>query len=495
MAATYGSGGTASEGTTSVAPAYPSNVGAGQLLLLHVVSKYPPNGPATPAGWTLLGQATGGVGAPGADSGDVYSTVFWKIADGSETSAMTVAVTITSGNVARAVIHRINKASALERIIDPVFTTGADDNAADTTNFSATGAAGLDLAVDDFVLAFGCANTDAASYTGHAFTATGATFGTVTERSDAGSSLGDDLRILAASGSVTAGSSNATPVYTATASTGAPTGAVVFVRVRTTAKVGAASAGTSVTVVDDAALSVTWSSPVAGDLLLITAATKYPGAQLSTPQGFNILAQVDGGAGAEGVGSGNVRLTVFYRVSDGTETSTTIPTSGSSITMARGQIWRGLFPSTKVWDIDVTTGADSTSGTDLSVTGAAVLDLAADDELIVISAKNANATHNANVSTIAATDATFVGLTENHDTGSASDDAIALTTLYSRVLSGPASTAPVHTATLSGAAAGPAVFIRLREVTPVGRFLAGQMAAEARESMLVPMISKLLGEG
>lgn len=227
MTVAYG-GATAAgtQGTTSCPADYPGSVQAGWLLLLHVSSKYPPNSPSTPAGWTLLAQATGGSGASGVDSGQVYSTVYYRIADGTETG--TVTVTVTSGNSCRCRMIWLTKDSAKTWSIAAAI--GSDSSA--DGSWSVTGDANPGITAGDFLLALSTANMDTATFDTHAMSATGATIGSATERYDLAATTGDDLRIFAATADVTAGPASAAPVYTATPTGGSPAGAAVIVRAR-----------------------------------------------------------------------------------------------------------------------------------------------------------------------------------------------------------------------------------------------------------------------
>jgi hypothetical protein len=237
--------GTEAVGTTSAAPSYPASISSGDLLLLTVVNKYPTNGPSTPSGWTLLRQDSGGNGSAGADSGDVYVTVFYKIADGTETGTLTV--TVTGGNSTGAYITQYRKTGGTWQIA----ASGGSDNVTGTA-WSVTTADNVNLAVDDFVIAFSGSNSDSGAYSTHAFSSTGITFSARTERIDVSNAQGDDNRLFAASATVTAGSGNNPVTYTATAGlSGANSqcGATVVVRLRQ---------GTSTELVADTA-AYTWS--------------------------------------------------------------------------------------------------------------------------------------------------------------------------------------------------------------------------------------------
>lgn len=215
MAIAFGTSGGASNGTTSCNPAYPASISSGDLLLMSVVTKYSPNGPATPSGWTAPSNNTftGGVGlVAGADTGTATITIFTKIADGTESG--TVAVTVASGNCVAGRIHRYTKASAKQwrvNIVGGTFDTPG-------TAWSVTLPSNPGINGGDMVIGASAANTDARTYSAEAVSTTGITYGTATERADSGNTSGDQARTVWSDHVVTSGTSSAAPVYTMTAS-------------------------------------------------------------------------------------------------------------------------------------------------------------------------------------------------------------------------------------------------------------------------------------
>lgn len=223
----------AATGSTSLSVAYPASIAAGDLLLLFVCNKYPTNGPSTPSGWSTLtdGQGSGGAGASGIDTGSTYCTVFYRIADGSESG--NVSVTITSGNSAVGVINRYTKAADKDWAL--AACQGAD-TAGGSTTYTFTGNVDPGLTAADFVVAAAAINSDTYTYSAQGITATGiSAWGTVTERWDAGTTTGQDCKIVVSDHPVTTGTSSEAPVFTMTASgsaTNSPAGAGVMVRLR-----------------------------------------------------------------------------------------------------------------------------------------------------------------------------------------------------------------------------------------------------------------------
>lgn len=226
----FGAAGAVATGTNALAVPHPAGIVAGNLLVLVIANKIPPAGPSTPLGWTLAAQAQGGAGADNVnDSGQVFVTVFTKVAIGGE--AGNLAVTITGGNVAVGRMFRYTKTASAWLTAT---TTGSDNTAG--AGWSVTGAANPGIASGDMVIVGSAANSDNYNWSAESISATGATFGVHTERQDSGSANGRDADLVVSDHTVTAGSATAAPVYTMTASgSSAPTnpaGASVILRIR-----------------------------------------------------------------------------------------------------------------------------------------------------------------------------------------------------------------------------------------------------------------------
>lgn len=244
MAIAFGSVGTGASGTTSLSLTSPATIAAGDLLLCAVANKYPTNGPSAPTGYTLLGQGTGGSGASGIDSGNVYITVYYKVADGTEDGSA-VSVTITSGNSARGMILLYTKAAGKDWGL--AITNGASGTPG--TAWAATGAANPGITTGDFVVCLSAANSDVAAYGTHSILATSAVMAGANERNDAATGNGDDCAFFAADASCTSGTAIAAPTYTAIATASVangPCGSTAFVRLREIDPTGVGTAaGTS----------------------------------------------------------------------------------------------------------------------------------------------------------------------------------------------------------------------------------------------------------
>lgn len=229
MPFTYQGAGTGAGGTTSATPSHNTPLG-GWILFLVTVTKYAY--PTTPSGWTLLGQANGGSGASGVDTGTAYVCVFQKYAIGTEGTS-TVTVTHTGGNSIYARIFQYF-GDALNTGIY-TFSASVGNFTTPGTAWSVTGDVDPGILGDDMVFVASAVNGNAYTYSAEALSTTGVTYGAANERADVSVSNGDDQRMVVSDHVVSSGTSSAAPVYTMTASgsaTNSPAGATVMVRMR-----------------------------------------------------------------------------------------------------------------------------------------------------------------------------------------------------------------------------------------------------------------------
>ncbi len=233
MTIAFGAAGAFSGGTTSLSLAFPASITAGQMLVMSVGNKYPDATPTTPAGWQLQATITGGAGASGQDTGQIRVSVYTRIADGTESGNQ--AVTVTSANSSCGRISRYTKAS---NTAWGVATATTPQNVANTLSWSATATSNPGIAAGNLVVAISADNSDAFFWTTEAVAATGCTFSGASERTDSGSTQGDDMHLTITEHPCTAGPSTAPPVYTAeltgTVTVDRPAGATIFLVLRET---------------------------------------------------------------------------------------------------------------------------------------------------------------------------------------------------------------------------------------------------------------------
>lgn len=222
-AGTVGTGGT----TTCNVP-YPASIAAGMLLVAVVGNRPNANTPADISGWTKY-TGTGGTGSEAADTGVVRATIYTKVADGTETGNL--AVSCTGGTSMFGTMLRYSKDTGKNWAVAVAF---GDDSSAGTS-WSATAAGDPGLAAGDFLVCASICSVDTARAASEAVTATGCTFGTMTEKVDAGITTGNDLSMVVADFPVSTGPSSAAPVYTMTMSgtqSASSAGPTAFIRLR-----------------------------------------------------------------------------------------------------------------------------------------------------------------------------------------------------------------------------------------------------------------------
>jgi hypothetical protein len=220
-------------GTTSTSCTCPASLQANDFLLLHSATKYV--APQTPSGWNLLLAVSGGSGSAGADAGAVWSVLYYKLAVGTELPTQSQSLTVTGGNSAtcRMMAFRSSVGAQYERAI----TYGVDNTPG--TGWTITTMGTIETAPNDFFIAASAMNTDTPNYTVYTFSQTSITFGSRTQRYSVGTTSGDDIKVQAATCSVSSGSATGTVTYTQTASSSSansPAGATIMLRLREKAR-------------------------------------------------------------------------------------------------------------------------------------------------------------------------------------------------------------------------------------------------------------------
>lgn len=227
---TWGAAGTAASGTTSCTPEYPTGVSASTSKIFCVVtgrSNTADTAPTMPAGWTRIGGLEGGTGTWGVDTGTRRVDFFVKdTVTGSETGTVTVSLSGTTANTLRATIFRIEVPS--EYSIDTALVSGADSS--NGTGYSAAASSSATFDANRLVLIGTAQNIDTGTVSAAAITATGITFGTLTNRATTAVTNGNDHRHILHSVPVSSGSGTVAPTfsYTISASGSGPTGFLVL---------------------------------------------------------------------------------------------------------------------------------------------------------------------------------------------------------------------------------------------------------------------------
>ena len=224
---TFGAIGTGANGSTTVAPSYPSGITAGQYLTCVVTSGATNSEtPSTPSGWTLLATGASTDGTYGVDAGPRRVTVFGKEATGSESGTLTVS--ITNGGTCRGTISRWTKAGSGAWVIEAQGANDSTSGAGVSMTF-----ASMNWNTGDAVLVATGQRVDSATQSAQSLTASGVTFGTRTNRAATAVTTGNDHRHTVDTFNAVSSTSDvdAAPTWDYTASASVSAGGVI-VRLR-----------------------------------------------------------------------------------------------------------------------------------------------------------------------------------------------------------------------------------------------------------------------
>lgn len=212
----------------TIAPALPAGALAGHLGVLTVVSGHPDESiPTIPAGWVRAGSFSGGGGSFGSGTGPRRVTFFARVLDGTESAPST---RIPSGGTGSHIAGRIVVLSRSAGTGWRWSMSAGEDTTADTS-FSAAGSTALPWAAGDFVILGYGLRSSTPTLSAEGITASGITFGTITERADDAVATGHTARLGVATGAVSSGSGTQAPTVTATLSA-SHTGVGTVLRIR-----------------------------------------------------------------------------------------------------------------------------------------------------------------------------------------------------------------------------------------------------------------------
>ena len=232
MAVTWGAAGASSAGTISCTPSYPTGISSTTSELFCIAAGRSSTADTVisgPAGWTSLGQLEGGTGTYGADTGTRRIAFFRKdTVTGTETGTQTFS--FAAGNAQStisALIFRVVKTS--NYTVSASFASGADTT--NDTSYSVTSSSSLTWSSDDFLLIGTAQNLDTGTQTSKTLTATGVTFGSITNQFVTAVTNGNDHRRILDTSIVSSASTTAAVTYGYTVSAAA-SGVTAFVRLR-----------------------------------------------------------------------------------------------------------------------------------------------------------------------------------------------------------------------------------------------------------------------
>ncbi len=204
----------------------------------------------------------------------------------------------------------------------------------------------------------------------------------------------------------------------------------------------------------------------AGDLVVITLASKYDDAVLVTfPTGWTDLGAAANTGRSTGVDSGNMRCRAFYKVWQAGDTMPTLDPTPNNVSTVKATTWRKTLAN---WDVNGEIVVDNITGSPLEFTASSTLGLAAGDQLQVDMVLNGDVATWL-TTTISATGATFGTMsTSAADASSTSGTDIRMRSVYRPVTSGTATAAPLVSTPLGAATTntvGVGLMLRIREVS------------------------------
>lgn len=214
-------------GTTSAAPTFNGTTVAGDLIVFLVGNKPFSSTPTSSDGaYTQQGTIASGAVANGVSTGSTRSTIFTKVALGSDTAPT---ANVTSGSPAQAILLVLN--GSLATGWDLAATTGADTDETGTA-VSITGAADPGFQAGDYLVMALQGKDDLPVWGTRTPAIPGCTITSITN-TGATTTTGNDGVLYRLVYSVDTGTSSGVPTFTATSDTaGASSLPAVFVRVR-----------------------------------------------------------------------------------------------------------------------------------------------------------------------------------------------------------------------------------------------------------------------
>lgn len=215
MAVAYVSAGTIGAGTTSVTPSAPASLANGDGVLIIVDVKPDTATVVVPDKWTLTCDVAGGGGTTGAAVGPTRQVHLFR----EKTAAFTVmpTITVTGGSGVAAQAYRSTKAAGTDW--DVAGATGVYGTAGTVTNASATLGSDPGITSGDLVIVGASSMSVTPTWSAQSISATGATFGSITERTEAlETSNGDDVGGMMFTAAVTAGTASTAATVGGTAS-------------------------------------------------------------------------------------------------------------------------------------------------------------------------------------------------------------------------------------------------------------------------------------
>lgn len=212
-------------------------------------------------------------------------------------------------------------------------------------------------------------------------------------------------------------------------------------------------------------------SDVSNDAAFLCLVNKLSSVTPTTPTNWSLVGTATVGTGSDGVGTGLVRITVFFiAVPSGFTAPTVAITSGNVVIGTMITVRPQARFRIVAANLNQSSGSDTTSGTAFVATTATDVGLDGGDYCIIISGFTTNTTVSAIGGTISFGGAT-VGAINTRTLGSATGNAVGFSANYVTVTGGPSSAVEHADFTLAGASTGGSMYVRVREELNPDAFL------------------------
>ena len=214
----------------------------------------------------------------------------------------------------------------------------------------------------------------------------------------------------------------------------------------------------------------------AGDYVILEVAQKYTDRTVSTPSGFTFLNSHTGGAGSPGVDTGDIKILMYGKEADGTESGTfTVSSTGGTASCFFGRTYAMRKTGGTTWGVSTAViGADNSAGTLCSFTFDADPGIDTDDLCCVAWAVNSDA-YSHGTHTFAATGLTVGTVSSRGNAAVTAGNNLRAGLVTAPITAGPATDVATYTNTASSsgasAPAGAAILLRLREIPASGTAL------------------------
>lgn len=229
-----------------------------------------------------------------------------------------------------------------------------------------------------------------------------------------------------------------------------------------------------------------------GDMVLLAVVAKPDTATIVTPTGWDPIVNGEnaGGGGTTGADTGPTRCAVFAKRVNGTiATAPTVSVTSGNSCWAQMFAYRSTHGANTGWSLAAANGIDSTTGSAWSATCATNPGLEAGDWVLVASSIPTDVTTPAQFTgeSISATGATFANMVERSEPEGTVNNDIGGFVFQMDVTAGPATAAPVVTATAAATntnVRGVSVLVRMRDgASPIGSVIASQFEAINRAAL------------